>query len=312
VAALKNPPETGILSLKLDDCALRPAALEALSKAVRTSSLRNISLRHNRINATGAVALALMIKDYPDSASIPLSSTSPASSAPPSPISSSASLPLSPVLPAVPQSPQLGSTALTSRQHPPTSHTPHQSSTANGKTNSLPPPPHRTAPATPQLQTTYTPYVPRSRRGAAGVAASQAAPPPRTPTAPAAAMSSVSPPASVPIITSSAQGGVTTRTTHQGPSAALLDKVRALDNLPRLGALRTLDLRGNDLRAQGISYLGQVLKRNRTLKVLNLSENKLDVQCLVSIAEALKYNNCLETLDLSRNACSGPGLEGVN
>ena len=33
-----------------------------------------------------------------------------------------------------------------------------------------------------------------------------------------------------------------------GPSAALLDKVRALDALPRLGALRTLDLRGNDIR----------------------------------------------------------------
>jgi hypothetical protein len=37
----------------------------------------------------------------------------------------------------------------------------------------------------------------------------------------------------------------------------------------------------------GISYVAQVLKRNRTLKVLNLSENKLDVQCLVAIAEAL-------------------------
>ena len=33
-----------------------------------------------------------------------------------------------------------------------------------------------------------------------------------------------------------------------GPSAALLDKVRALDALPRLGELRTLDLRGNDIR----------------------------------------------------------------
>jgi len=91
---------------------------------------------------------------------------------------------------------------------------------------------------------------------------------------------------------------------NQGPSAALLDKVRALDALPRLGALRTLDLRGNDLRVStffrlsrmgllmsydqaGISYIAQVLKRNRTLKVLNLSENKLDVQCLVAIAEAL-------------------------
>lgn len=35
---------------------------------------------------------------------------------------------------------------------------------------------------------------------------------------------------------------------HLGPSAALLDKVRALDALPRLGELRTLDLRGNDIR----------------------------------------------------------------
>lgn len=35
---------------------------------------------------------------------------------------------------------------------------------------------------------------------------------------------------------------------HHGPSVALLDKVRALDTLPRLGALRTLDLKGNDIR----------------------------------------------------------------
>ena len=71
-----------------------------------------------------------------------------------------------------------------------------------------------------------------------------------------------------------------------GPSAALLEQVRALDNLPRLGALQTLDLKGNDIRT-GITYIAQVLKRNRTLKVLNLSENKLDVQGLLAIAEAL-------------------------
>ena len=40
----------------------------------------------------------------------------------------------------------------------------------------------------------------------------------------------------------------------------------------------------------GISYIAQVLKRNRTLKVLNLSENKLDVQGLVAVAEALVSN----------------------
>jgi protein phosphatase 1 regulatory subunit 37 len=85
----------------------------------------------------------------------------------------------------------------------------------------------------------------------------------------------------IPIITSSSQGGVTTRhlsaaSGHRhdvsfshsnannstsstagarhdtGPSAALLDRVRALDSLPRLGALRTLDLKGNDLRVSGL------------------------------------------------------------
>lgn len=37
----------------------------------------------------------------------------------------------------------------------------------------------------------------------------------------------------------------------------------------------------------GITYIAQVLKRNRTLKVLNLSENKLEVAGLVALAEAL-------------------------
>ncbi|KAG6848495.1 hypothetical protein H0H93_016526 [Arthromyces matolae] len=142
VGALPTAPDPGLISLRLDDCALRPAALETLSRAVRTSCLRNISLRHNRINATGAIALALMIRDYPDT--VPLS----------------------------------------------------------------------------------------------------------------------------------------------------------------------IGLKGNDLRS-GVTYVAQVLKRNRTLKVLNLSENKLDVAGLVSIAEALKYNSCLETLDLSKNPCAGPGLEGI-
>ncbi|KAF9016009.1 RNI-like protein [Hymenopellis radicata] len=257
VTALKSPPQAGLASLRLDDCSLRPGALEALSRAVRTSSLRNISLRYNRINATGAVALALMIRDYPDVVPASPSSTnsvylnSTASSQASSPASSLTSLPLSP-------------------------------------------------PATPLPHTTYTPYVPRSKRG----------------TAPAPQINPLSASGHpVPILTSSSQGGITARQSplpsshpHSGPSAALLDKVRALDALPRLGALRTLDLKGNDLK-QGITFLAQVLKRNRTLKVLNLSENKLDSAGLVAIAEALKYNSSLETLDLSRNPCAA-GLEG--
>ncbi|KAF9016025.1 hypothetical protein BDZ89DRAFT_1166498 [Hymenopellis radicata] len=212
--------------------------------------------------------------DYPDVVPASPSSTnsvylnSTASSQASSPASSLTSLPLS----------------------PPTTPLPHVGPI-------LPPPRH---PPT-GLQTTYTPYVPRSKRG----------------TAPAPQINPLSASGHpVPILTSSSQGGITARQSplpsshpHSGPSAALLDKVRALDALPRVGALRTLDLKGNDLK-QGITFLAQVLKRNRTLKVLNLSENKLDSAGLVAIAEALKYNSSLETLDLSRNPCAA-GLEGI-
>lgn len=37
----------------------------------------------------------------------------------------------------------------------------------------------------------------------------------------------------------------------------------------------------------GVSYIAQVLKRNRTLKVLNISENRLDMTGLLAVAEAL-------------------------
>ena len=252
VVCLTTAPEPGLVSLRLDDCALRPNALEALgesslitrplgpdvcppARVVRTSSLRNISLRHNKITATGggAVALALMIRDYPDvvSGSTTSSPGSPSSAA--SPASSIMSPPPSP-LPTTTQLP------------PPT------------RTGPIPPPPRHPSVLGPQ--TTYTPYIPRSKRAAA---ASGAQPP--------NPLSASGQP--VPIITSNSHGGVTTRHPapgpakiepvgmngapgryDDGPSAALLDKVRALDTLPRLGALRTLDLRGNDLRVSRVSH----------------------------------------------------------
>jgi protein phosphatase 1 regulatory subunit 37 len=185
---------------------------------VRTSSLRNISLRHNRINAGGAVAIALMIRDYPDVVS---GGMTPASSAPSTP----------PMSPATTSSAQLPNTTGPAPQTMP----PRPGGI-------LPPPRHPTQ----TLQPTYTPYIPRSRRG-----------PPVSTTAIGDPLSASGHP--IPLITSSAQGGVTARHPvsppgshgmHQdhGPSAALLDKVRALDALPRLGALRTLDLKGNDIR----------------------------------------------------------------
>ena len=175
-------------------------------------------MRYNRITTAGAVAIALLIRDYPDVVS---GSITPTSSAPTTP-------PMSPGV--VPPSPLPNTTG----QLPPA--VPSRSSSV------IPPPRHPTQ----TLQPTYTPYIPRSRRGPPVPAASIGDP-----------LSATGQP--IPLITSSAQGGVTTRHSvpssgshgiHQGhgPSAALLGKVRALDALPRLGALRTLDLKGNDIR----------------------------------------------------------------
>ncbi|KIL56431.1 hypothetical protein M378DRAFT_17099 [Amanita muscaria Koide BX008] len=391
VAALPPAPERALVSLRMDDCQLRPAALETLCRAVRTSSLRNISLRYNRISASGAVALALMIRDYPDvyPSSTPTSPTGPnfpnaTLSTPssttttnnPSTISlssfssfssflsistsstpsASPSTTIPPPVPSVPSTP----TTPTNPTHPLNTpnhnthhhhHHHHNNLTPHPLTKSgpiLPPPRHPTT-ATQPVQTTYTPYVPRSKR-TTGTNDSNALPNAISSGAGGGSVPSQPQSPTIPIIASSLQGGVTSRyvpsqngsssvksgvahtagsgsgggsggasggvdnvMNHRhdaGPSVALLDKVRALDSLPRLGALRTLDLKGNELR-NGISYISQVLKRNRTLKVLNLSENKLDVQALVLVAEALKYNSCLEMLDLSKNPCCGPSLDGI-
>lgn len=177
------------------------------------------------------------------------------------------------------------------------------------------------------------PYTPRQTplavrlQNAARAAAST--PPPQSPStrapprpgAPAARGANA-----VTMITSSSLGGVTTRlppapslvgpgtgppVTGGGTSAALMDIVRSMEGVPKLGCLVSLDLKGNEVKG-GVSYIAQVLKRNRTLKTLSLSENKIEVQGLVLLAEALKYNSTLTSLDLSGNPCCSPSLEGVH
>ncbi|KAJ3888987.1 hypothetical protein GG344DRAFT_67487 [Lentinula edodes] len=244
--------------------------------------------------------------------------------------------------------------------------------------SNLPPPPPIHPTKIPP-QTTYTPYVPRSKRAVLGAApGTESVPPtPTTPSGPLTPMKSATPFTHTPItptLTTVSRGGVTALTStndsnnlssdiasnhaidsnsnslnpnvinaithnHGGAtlgaqpmppsvaalnsaSAALLTQVRALDALPRIGSLRVLDLRGNELRNH-ITYLAQVLKRNRTLKSLNLQDNKLDPKALVVIAEALKYNAALEELDLGSAFSSHPssappqaqpnlGLEGLH
>jgi protein phosphatase 1 regulatory subunit 37 len=75
----------------------RADANRALAQGVRTSEIKNISLRRNRVNAPGGVALALLVKDYPEVASTgasnPFSQSSVASSTLTSPSATSPSSP---------------------------------------------------------------------------------------------------------------------------------------------------------------------------------------------------------------------------
>lgn len=233
-----KPDKPGLITLRIDDCNLRYPALEVLAQAVRHSPLQHISLRNNRISSQSAVALAIMIKDYPDALTQPGQyNISPTSTPPPG----------SPVQAQPPTIP-----GATHQYRSLYASSPAASVVRQAVIN-------QTAQATIQPgATTYTPYIPRAKRGSLVAAVSQ--------------QSSTERERQVPVISTSVGGGVTTATRpaplpnpvqpsprevvsaaqaaarNAGPSAALLDKVRALDNLPRLGALKTLDLRGNDIR----------------------------------------------------------------
>lgn len=282
-----------LTSLRLENCGLKTASLEMLSHTVRSSDLCHLSLRRNRINQVGAVALALMLKDYPDNhgftaeqtmleTSLEGESTSGSrrefgqgedgrgrSMHPGSQSSGRSASPALPQIPVIVSSPGGGVT----RRTLPTSALAalHEASTeaivpSNGTNESA----------------ASTPEVELNRR-----------------------------------LTDEEREQVQQIKNEQKQSdevaLALFQAQRAkqiLSSMPRMGSLLTLDLKSNDIRG-GVVYLSQALKKNRTLKVLNLSDNNIEVMGLVAIADALKYNSTLETLDMSHNPCSGPGLEGI-
>ncbi|KAG8724053.1 hypothetical protein FRC12_024371 [Ceratobasidium sp. 428] len=62
----KKRSRRALVGVRLDECALRGPGLEALAHAIRTSQIQTVSLRTNKIGQAGAVAVALMMKDYPD------------------------------------------------------------------------------------------------------------------------------------------------------------------------------------------------------------------------------------------------------
>ncbi|EGG05072.1 uncharacterized protein MELLADRAFT_88133 [Melampsora larici-populina 98AG31] len=68
LSAISVVPKAGpskLVSLRLDRCNLKVPHLDLLSHSVRLSKLKHISLRQNKIGHLGAVALAVMIRDWP-------------------------------------------------------------------------------------------------------------------------------------------------------------------------------------------------------------------------------------------------------
>lgn len=293
-----DPPSSAIISLRLENCGLKAASLELLSQTVRFSDIRHLSLRRNKIGQLASVALAIMLKDYPDSVGGLDSTTASATSVgsgsyfdataaaarsgetdvqdrsgrtlrPNEALSSPErrQRSYSPGLPDVPVIVSSPGGGITSRKMP----APDANGSADGR-------PTTSGAHTEQLQDAMQTSIAGSINH-----------PPQT-----------------------EQRDATPNLSEQEAVAIYQAKRarRILADLPRVGNLLTLDLKSNDIRG-GVVYLAQVLKKNRTLRVLNLSDNAIDMPGLVSVAEALKYNSTLETLDMSHNPCCGPGLEGI-
>ncbi|SNX87305.1 uncharacterized protein MEPE_06015 [Melanopsichium pennsylvanicum] len=294
-----NPPSSAIISLRLENCGLKAASLEMLSQAVRFSDIRHLSLRRNKIGQLASVALAIMLKDYPDSVAMDPSQTSASTHDGKAYFDSKGGTDLadrsgrklgptdgtperrqrsySPGLPEVPVIVSSPGGGITSRRMPGQHHT-------NGA-------------GEPRPTTFYGAHTEQLQDAMqTSIAGSTGDPDLR-----------LTPQELLDIRRGSAPGLSEEEAIaiHQAKRAR-----RILVDLPRVGNLLTLDLKSNDIRG-GVVYLAQVLKKNRTLRVLNLSDNNIEMPGLVAVAEALRYNSTLETLDMSHNPCSGPGLEGI-
>lgn len=289
---------SALTSLRLENCGLKTASLEMLAQNVRFSKLCHLSLRRNRISNVGAVALAIMLKDYPDEQLALAEQASLGAEA--------AQNPLAPY--AVRTSPRIEATELLQY---------HQGS----------PEPRRSV-----ASTSFAAQYPTVVSSPGGGVTRRTLPPSaldslqdatRDSTLLQSAQVSHNGRTASPRI--ELHHDLTDEEREQvrrmkkehrqteGQAIAILQAKRAqrmLSSMSRVGSLLTLDLKSNEIRG-GVVYLSQALKRNRTLKVLNLSDNGIEITGLVSIADALKCNSTLETLDMSHNPCSGPGLEGI-
>merc|ERR1712187_680226 len=77
--------------------------------------------------------------------------------------------------------------------------------------------------------------------------------------------------------------------------------------------LRVLDLRCNELGAEGARHLGTLLASDCQLSRLNLSSNRIgendNVEGAAAIAKALRNNRMLRHIDLNRNSLCGEALQ---
>ncbi|SJX63211.1 uncharacterized protein SRS1_14035 [Sporisorium reilianum f. sp. reilianum] len=306
-----DPPSSAIISLRLENCGLKAASLEMLSQAVRFSDIRHLSLRRNKIGQLASVALAIMLKDYPDSVSALDPTASGASNRDPNSYFDSAAAASSASGATAAAAPDRNgrtlrpSDAQTTPERQARSYSPGLpevpvivSSPGGGVTSRKMPGQHHANGGAEQRPTTF--YGAHTEQLQDAMQTSIAGPVTELDL-------SLTPQQRLDIRRNSAPD------LSEEQAIAIYQAKRArriLADLPRVGNLLTLDLKSNDIRG-GVVYLAQVLKKNRTLRVLNLSDNNIEMPGLVAVAEALKYNSTLETLDMSHNPCSGPGLEGI-
>ncbi|KAJ3710517.1 hypothetical protein DFJ43DRAFT_1170745 [Lentinula guzmanii] len=220
---------SSLISLTLDSVTLKSGALDVLARAVRNSpSLRTLSLRNCRIGAMGSrggIAISLMIRDWPDTVAAPPSSSTFSSN----PSSNDSSDSLSEADSTIPQTQtqntrsSLSAITMSPLQTPvpvrkPLLPPPRHPQPVTVRSSSVHPPPpvnNSNLPPPPPIhptknvQTMYTPYVPRSKQGvAAGLGSIP--PTPNTsnmPMMPGTAMAPVTP--MTPTLATVSRGGIT-------------------------------------------------------------------------------------------------------
>ncbi|KJD99826.1 hypothetical protein I311_06588 [Cryptococcus gattii NT-10] len=276
----RSQQQTSLQTLRLDSCSLRPPLLEVLAHGIRTSGVKHLSLRGNRINRDGAVGVAVMIRDYDyESFSSRL-----------------AGLGRSGAANGGGGSAVGGVGGLGGKEREGEGEVPHITG-SRGVTSMTVPKGYTPARMSvmERLQMPFDASSPLDSHSESNLKSR------------ARAQSDKD----TDMQERSRETDDKEREKEKekserwvpGPMSRALERsVRALENVQRIGRLQTLDLKANDIRG-GVTYIAQVLKRNRTLKILNLSSNSIPPAGLAVLAESLKYNTSLSTLSLSDNPC---------